>query len=73
MAGFSPKLITDITQYFEEKYQVTLTVGEAEEYLNSWADLWRAVSGGAGGVAGKPQRGDPTAGGPTVILDSLHT
>jgi hypothetical protein len=59
MCKFSPQLIAEITKYFEQKYGETLTVGQAEEYLNSWADLWSAVARGAGGVAGKPQRGDP--------------
>ena len=47
MSQFSPQLIAEITKYFEEKYQVTLTTGEAEEYLNSWADLWNAVARGS--------------------------
>ncbi len=53
MASFSSQLIEEITKYFEEKYQVTLTPGEAEEYLNSWADLWQCVArGGSGAPAG---------------------
>lgn len=48
MASFSPQLINEIIHYFEEKYGVTLTLGEAEEYLNSWADLCTAVARGGG-------------------------
>jgi hypothetical protein len=73
MCQFSPQLIAEITKYFEEKYGETLTPGQAEEYLNSWADLWSAVARGAGrAVPALPacgQTGQPDA---PVILDSLH-
>ncbi len=49
MCQFSPQLIDEITSYFQEKYEVTLTPGQAEEYLNSWADLWNVVACGCGG------------------------
>jgi len=54
MSNFSPELIARISKYFEQKYSTLLTPNEAEEYLHSWARLWRAVGSGGGGVA-KPQ------------------
>lgn len=47
MCQFSPQLISEIIQYHQDRYGVMLTSGEAEEYLNSWADLWNAVARGS--------------------------
>ena len=74
MPNFSPQLIAEITQYFAEKYEVVLTPGQAEEYLNSWADLWSAVARGQAELFRLcPLAGKPDSRTPPVILDSLHT
>ncbi|MDR3642575.1 MAG: hypothetical protein P4L74_03045 [Candidatus Doudnabacteria bacterium] len=47
MSNFSPQLIVEIIQYHQKRYGITLTPGQAEEYLNSWADLWNVVARGS--------------------------
>jgi hypothetical protein len=64
MNHFSPELIARISKYFEKKYGLLLTPNEAEEYLHSWASLWRVCAGG--GEAAQP----PT---PPVLLDIKYT
>ena len=39
---FSPELITRIISYFKEKYGREISKEEAEQYLNSLADLFEA-------------------------------
>jgi hypothetical protein len=51
MPIFSPQLIDRITKYFKHKYQVTLTPGEAELYLDSLGSLFLAVYRGRAGRA----------------------
>jgi hypothetical protein len=43
MSKLSPELIARITKYFAQKYEVTLTPEQAEEYLSSLGALFLAV------------------------------
>lgn len=47
MSQFSPQLNQQIKKYFADRYGILLTDEQAEEYLNSWADLVLAVSVGS--------------------------
>lgn len=65
MSKFSPQLTERITKYFQEKYGISLSPDEAEEYLHSWANLWNCVAGGCEAPQ-EPQT-------PPVILVNLFT
>jgi hypothetical protein len=51
MSEFSTQLIQRMKNHFVDKYKVSLTDEQAEEYLNSWADLYLLVVGQAEGTA----------------------
>jgi hypothetical protein len=65
MHHFNPELVARITKYFKQKYEVSITPSEAEEYLHSWAKLWVAVA-----VVGKAPQEPQT---PPVIFIKLGT
>jgi len=43
--SFNQELIVRITGYFRDRYGEYLTPEQAEEYLNSFADLFLAMAG----------------------------
>ncbi len=44
MSKFSPELKERLIRYFAQKYEIKITAEQAEEYLNSFAELLLALS-----------------------------
>jgi len=54
MDRYSNDIVEQITQYFKKKYNILITKEEAEEYLDSLADLFLIFNDGCGGQPLKP-------------------
>ncbi len=44
MGNFSQQLKNRLIDYFENNYEIKITSEQAEQYLNSMADLYLAIS-----------------------------
>ncbi len=59
MTKFSPQLVQRMQKHFADKYGALLTDEQAEEYLDSWADLYLLVVGGGRAAPALPGTGKP--------------
>ncbi|MDR3643321.1 MAG: hypothetical protein P4L74_06895 [Candidatus Doudnabacteria bacterium] len=61
MTKFSAQLVQRMQKHFADKYGASLTEELAEEYLDSWADLYLLVVGGGRAMPDLPPEGKPAS------------